>query len=40
VSPEQIVCDAGVAVIKGWGFTVMGTERGMPEQPEAVGVTM
>ena len=38
VAPEQIVCDAGVAVATGFGFTVMTTVIGVPAQPFAVGV--
>lgn len=38
VAPEQIVCDAGVAVTFGVGFTVMVTVTGLPEQPPADGV--
>ena len=34
--PEQIVCDAGVAVTTGVGFTVMVTVIGVPGQPLAV----
>lgn len=36
--PEQMVCDVGVAVTFGVGFTVMVTVIGVPEQPPAVGV--
>ena len=36
--PEQIVCEAGVAVATGVGFTVMITVTGVPEQPVVVGV--
>ena len=38
--PEQIVCDAGVAVATGVGFTVITTVLGVPAQPLAVGVTV
>jgi hypothetical protein len=38
--PEHIVCDAGVAVATGVGFTVITTVRGVPAQPLAVGVTV
>ena len=36
--PEHIVCDAGVAVATGVGFTVITTTFGVPEHPLAVGV--
>jgi hypothetical protein len=36
--PEQIVCDAGVAVATGVGFTVITTVFVAPEHPLAVGV--
>ena len=36
--PEQTVCEDGVAVTTGVGFTVMVTVIGVPEQPPAVGV--
>jgi hypothetical protein len=36
--PEQIVCEAGVAVATGVGFTVITTVNGVPEHPLAVGV--
>jgi len=36
--PEQIVCDPGVAVATGVGFTVTITVTGAPEQPVVVGV--
>ena len=36
--PEQIVCDAGVAVATGIGFTVITTVTGVPVQLLAVGV--
>jgi hypothetical protein len=36
--PEQIVCEAGVAVATGVGFTVITTVTGVPAQPLAVGV--
>jgi hypothetical protein len=36
--PEQIVCEAGVAVAIGLGFTVMTTVTGVPAHPLAVGV--
>jgi hypothetical protein len=35
-----MVCEAGVAVIFGIGFTVMVTVIGVPEHPFAVGVTV
>ena len=38
--PEQIVCDPGVAVATGIGFTVTTTTLGVPAQPLAVGVTV
>ena len=38
--PEQIVCDAGVAVATGLGLTVTTTVTGVPGQPPAVGVTV
>jgi len=38
VSLEQIACDGGVAVIIGFGFTVITTEIGTPEQTPTVGV--
>jgi len=38
--PEQIVCDPGVAVATGIGFTVTTTGTGVPEHPLAVGVTV
>lgn len=34
--PEQIVCEAGVAVITGFGFTVTGTTVGNPGQAPEV----
>ena len=37
---EQIVCEAGVAVAIGVGFTVMSTTLGVPLHPFAVGVTV
>ena len=36
--PEQIVCDAGVAVATGIGFTGDATTVGAPAHPLAVGV--
>lgn len=36
----QKVCDAGVAVATGFGFTVIVTDIGVPLQPPAVGVTV
>jgi hypothetical protein len=36
--PEHIVCDTGVTVATGVGFTVTTTGIGDPEQPLAVGV--
>jgi hypothetical protein len=36
--PEQRVCEAGVAVATGLGFTVITTLIGLPEQLPAVGV--
>jgi hypothetical protein len=36
--PEQIVCDAGVAVTTGVGLTVITTVLVAPEHPLAVGV--
>jgi hypothetical protein len=36
--PEQIVCDPGVAVATGTGFTVTITVIGVPEHPVVVGV--
>jgi hypothetical protein len=38
ILPEQIVCEAGVAVAIGLGFTVTVNVTGVPEQPLAVGV--
>ena len=38
--PEQIVCDAGMAVATGVGFTVITTITGTPAHPLAVGVTV
>ena len=38
--PEQIVCEPGVAVATGMGFTVTTTTLGVPAQPLAVGVTV
>jgi hypothetical protein len=40
VPPEQNVCEAGVAVTTGFGFTVTTTVTGVPAQPAAVGVTV
>jgi hypothetical protein len=37
-APEQIACEAGVAVAAGMGFTVITTTLGVPAQPLAVGV--
>jgi hypothetical protein len=39
-SPEQIVSDAGVAIVIGIGFTVITTSIGEPTQPFKVGVTV
>lgn len=36
--PEQMVCEEGVAVTVGVGFTVTVTTTGVPGQPVAVGV--
>ena len=36
--PEHIVCNAGVVVATGIGFTVTTTVMGVPPQPLAVGV--
>ena len=36
--PEQIVCEDGVAVIVGIGFTVRVTDMAVPVQPFADGV--
>lgn len=38
VCPEQIVCELGVAVATGIGFTVIITVIGVPTHPFAVGV--
>jgi hypothetical protein len=38
--PEHIVCDAGVAVATGVGFTVITTTFGVPVHPPAAGVTV
>jgi hypothetical protein len=38
--PEHIVCEPGVAVATGIGFTVIKTVIGVPAQPLAVGVTV
>jgi hypothetical protein len=38
--PEQIVCDDGVAVTTGVGFTVTSTVKAVPAHPFAVGVTV
>lgn len=35
---EQILCDEGVAVAEGAGFTLTVATIGVPEQPAAVGV--
>ncbi len=35
---EQIVCDEGVAVAEGIGFTVTVAVIAVPEQPPTVGV--
>ena len=40
VWPEQIVCEAGVAVTTGIGLTVITTLIGVPVHPLAVGVTV
>ncbi len=37
-SPEQIVCDGGVAIAVGIGLTVISTSTGKPTQPVNVGV--
>ena len=37
-APEHIVCDVGLAVATGIGFTVTITVIGIPTQPLAVGV--
>jgi hypothetical protein len=39
-SPEQIVCDAGVAIAAGIGLTVITTLIGEPTQLFNVGVTV
>lgn len=36
--PEQIVCEEGVAVADGTGFTVTVAVTALPAQPPAVGV--
>jgi hypothetical protein len=36
--PEQIVCEGGVAIAIGLGFTVTVSFIGAPAQPFAVGV--
>lgn len=38
VPPEQILCEVGVAVTEGAGFTVTVAVIGEPAQPPAVGV--
>jgi hypothetical protein len=38
--PEQIVCEEGVAVTTGVGFTVIVTVNGAPVQPPDEGVTV
>lgn len=38
--PEQIVCEDGVAVATGAGFTVTVAVIAVPLQPFAVGVTV
>jgi hypothetical protein len=38
-TPEQIVCEFGVAVATGVGVTVTGTVIAAPEHPAAVGIT-
>ena len=38
VVPEHIVCNAGVAIATGIGFTVITTVIGIPVHPFAVGV--
>ncbi len=40
VAPEQIVCNGGVAIAVGIGFTVITTSIGEPTQPFKVGVTV
>jgi hypothetical protein len=37
---EQMLCDEGVAVAEGVGFTVIVTTTGVPAQPPAVGVAV
>ena len=39
LSPEQNVCEAGVAVTTGTGLTVTVTVMGLPVQPLAVDAT-
>jgi hypothetical protein len=36
--PEHIVCNAGVVVATGVGFTVITTTLAVPEHPLAAGV--
>lgn len=38
--PEQNDCEEGVAVATGFGFTVIVTDTGVPEQPPTLGVTV
>ena len=38
VSPEQILCDVGVAIAFGLGVTVRVTLKDVPGQPFAIGV--
>jgi hypothetical protein len=38
--PSQIVCNTGVAVTTGVGFTVIGISIGNPTQLNKVGVTV
>jgi len=38
--PEHIVCNAGVVVATGIGFTVTTTVIGIPAHPLAAGVTV
>lgn len=38
--PEQMLCEAGVAVADGIGLTVMVTVIALPGQPAAAGVTV
>ena len=38
IPPEQMVCDASVAIAFGVGFTITVAEIGVPGQPLAIGV--